>query len=52
VDSFYPVVSLVAFLSGGCFGFYYAWRTGALRTVERKPLRKPAAKPEPLRKAA
>jgi hypothetical protein len=27
VDGFSPVVSLLAFLSGGCFGFYYAWRS-------------------------
>ena len=52
MDSFYPVVSLLAFLSGGCFGFYYAWRSGALRTVEREPVRKVVPKPEPLRKAA
>jgi len=52
VDSFYPVVSLLAFLSGGCFGFYYAWRTGALGTLERKPVREPVREPEPLAKAA
>jgi len=28
VDAFYPVISLLAFLSGCCFGFYYAWRAG------------------------
>ena len=26
MDGFYPIVSLLAFLSGGCFGFYYSWR--------------------------
>ena len=26
MDSFYPVVSFMAFISGGCFGWYYAWR--------------------------
>ena len=26
LDGFYPLVSLAAFLSGGCFGFYAAWR--------------------------
>lgn len=26
MDGFYPVVSFLAFLSGGCFGFYYSWR--------------------------
>jgi hypothetical protein len=26
IDGFYPLVSLAAFLSGGCFGFYAAWR--------------------------
>jgi hypothetical protein len=26
IDAFYPLVSLAAFLSGGCFGFYAAWR--------------------------
>jgi len=27
VDTFYPVVSLLAFMSGGCFGLYYGWRS-------------------------
>jgi hypothetical protein len=31
VDSFYPVVSFLAFLSGGCFGLYYGWRSGLAR---------------------
>jgi hypothetical protein len=35
MDGFYPVVSFMAFLSGGCFGFYYAWRTGRARVAER-----------------
>ena len=26
MDGFFPAVSLLAFLSGGCFGFYYSWR--------------------------
>ena len=26
LDGYYPLVSLAAFLSGGCFGFYAAWR--------------------------
>jgi hypothetical protein len=52
VDSFYPVVSLLAFLSGSCFGFYYAWRSGSFRTIEPEPLRKAVSKPGPLRKAA
>ena len=30
MDSFYPVVSFMAFLSGGCFGWYYAWRSNRL----------------------
>ncbi|HKY51856.1 MAG TPA: hypothetical protein VJP45_11430 [Candidatus Limnocylindria bacterium] len=31
IDGFYPLVSLAAFLSGGCFGFYAAWRGYARR---------------------
>jgi len=31
LDGFYPLVSLAAFLSGGCFGFYAAWRGYARR---------------------
>jgi len=31
LDGFYPLVSLAAFLSGGCFGFYAAWRGYAIR---------------------
>jgi hypothetical protein len=31
LDGFYPLVSLAAFLSGGCFGFYAAWRGYAVR---------------------
>jgi hypothetical protein len=42
LDGFYPLVSLAAFLSGGCFGFYAAWRGYAqrraqVRTLARKP---------------
>ena len=49
MDAFFPVVSLLAFLSGCCFGFYYAWRSGAM-----KPQVEPAKHEEPvrLRKAA
>ena len=27
MDSFFPVVSFLAFVSGGCFGWYYHWRS-------------------------
>ena len=36
MDSFYPLVSFMAFLSGGCFGWYYAWRTSQRRRVADK----------------
>jgi hypothetical protein len=41
LDGFYPLVSLAAFLSGGCFGFYAAWRgygvrRGQIRELPRK----------------
>ena len=48
MDSFYPVISLAAFLSGGCFGFYYAWRSRQLALVERDA----AQEHEPLADAA
>jgi hypothetical protein len=43
LDGFYPLVSLAAFLSGGCFGFYAAWRgyavrRGQIRELPRKKL--------------
>ena len=31
VDTFYPIVSVLAFLSGGCFGLYYGWRSRTAR---------------------
>jgi hypothetical protein len=34
LDGFYPLVSLAAFLSGGCFGFYAAWRGYARRRAQ------------------
>jgi hypothetical protein len=34
LDGFYPLVSLAAFLSGGCFGFYAAWRGYAARRAQ------------------
>src|SRR5437867_12753075 len=34
IDGFYPLVSLAAFLSGGCFGFYAAWRGYARRRAQ------------------
>ena len=49
VDLFYPVVSLLAFLSGACFGFYYAWRQEHLKVA---PQRQERDQPEPLRRAA
>jgi len=42
LDGFYPLVSLAAFLSGGCFGFYAAWRGYARR---RAPIRALPQKP-------
>ncbi|HEV8670023.1 MAG TPA: hypothetical protein VGS01_04725 [Candidatus Limnocylindria bacterium] len=36
LDGFYPLVSLAAFLSGGCFGFYAAWRGYAERMAHRR----------------
>lgn len=40
LDGFYPLVSLAAVLSGGCFGFYaacgYAVRRGQIRELPRK----------------
>jgi hypothetical protein len=30
VDSFFPVVSALAFLSGSCFGFFFAGRAHRL----------------------
>ena len=36
LDGFYPLVSLAAFLSGGCFGFYAAWRGHAERRAQRR----------------
>jgi len=36
LDGFYPLVSLAAFLSGGCFGFYAAWRGYAERRARRR----------------
>jgi hypothetical protein len=38
LDGFYPLVSLAAFLSGGCFGFYAAWRGYALRRAQIREL--------------
>lgn len=43
LDGFYPLVSLAAFLSGGCFGFYAAWRgymlrRGQIRELPRREL--------------
>jgi hypothetical protein len=38
IDGFYPLVSLAAFLSGGCFGFYAAWRGYAMRRAQRRDL--------------
>jgi hypothetical protein len=37
-DGFYPLVSLAAFLSGGCFGFYAAWRGYAERRAQIRAL--------------
>jgi hypothetical protein len=34
LDGFYPLVSLAAFLSGGCFGFYAAWRGYGIRRAQ------------------
>lgn len=34
LDGFYPLVSLAAFLSGGCFGFYAAWRGYVVRRAQ------------------
>jgi len=34
LDGFYPLVSLAAFFSGGCFGFYAAWRGYAQRRAQ------------------
>jgi hypothetical protein len=38
LDGFYPLVSLAAFLSGGCFGFYAAWRGYAARRAQIREL--------------
>ncbi|HUG06376.1 MAG: hypothetical protein WEE03_00515 [Chloroflexota bacterium] len=38
IDGYYPLVSLAAFLSGGCFGFYAAWRGYARRRGELRGL--------------
>ena len=38
LDGFYPLVSLAAFLSGGCFGFYAAWRGYAIRRGQIREL--------------
>jgi hypothetical protein len=38
LDGFYPLVSLAAFLSGGCFGFYAAWRGYARRRAQIREL--------------
>jgi hypothetical protein len=38
LDGFYPLVSLAAFLSGGCFGFYAAWRGYAQRRAQIRAL--------------
>ena len=38
LDGFYPLVSLAAFLSGGCFGFYAAWRGYAMRRGQIREL--------------
>jgi len=38
IDGFYPLVSLAAFLSGGCFGFYAAWRGYAQRRTKIREL--------------
>ena len=38
LDGFYPLVSLAAFLSGGCFGFYAAWRGYAERRAQIRAL--------------
>lgn len=38
LDGFYPLVSLAAFLSGGCFGFYAAWRGYTLRRGQIREL--------------
>jgi len=38
LDGFYPLVSLAAFLSGGCFGFYAAWRGYARRRGQVRDL--------------
>lgn len=44
LDGFYPLVSLAAFLSGGCFGFYAAWRGYALRRGQIRELPRKKAK--------
>ena len=38
LDGFYPLVSLAAFLSGGCFGFYAAWRGYGARRAQIREL--------------
>jgi hypothetical protein len=38
LDGFYPLVSLAAFLSGGCFGFYAAWRGYGRRRAQIREL--------------
>jgi hypothetical protein len=40
LDGFYPLVSLAAFVSGGCFGFYAAWRGHAIRRERIHELRR------------
>lgn len=40
LDGFYPLVSLTAFLSGGCFGFYAAWRGYAKRRAQIRELQR------------
>jgi len=49
VDAFYPIVSLLAFLSGACFGCYFAWRGQLKQDVAARADRK---EPVALRKAA
>jgi len=45
LDGFYPLVSLAAFLSGGCFGFYAAWRGYGIRRAQIHELTRKKQKP-------
>ena len=47
-----PLVSLAAFLSGGCFGFYAAWRGYAVRRAQIHQLPQKKRKPSEVKRWA